>query len=196
MPPSAVALPAPTRLRRIARSLWRPSTLLALALIGGVVALDQWVRAIGGPEVLIERFGVGAPLLCVPVQTLLAAAPVPSELFTVAASSAYGWLAGAAIGVLGWTGGSMIQYGLARKSTSSAAAEAGLARLPAWLRRFPVGHPAFLIIGRWIPMGYHVVNVMSGIRRVPARWHLWCAIVGSVPGAVVWAGVGAGVQLL
>ncbi|HBQ10919.1 MAG TPA: hypothetical protein DEF51_06970 [Myxococcales bacterium] len=90
----------------------------------------------------------------------------------------------------------MIQYGLARKSTSSAAAEAGLARLPAWLRRFPVGHPAFLIIGRWIPMGYHVVNVMSGIRRVPARRHLWCAIVGSVPGAVVWAGVGAGVQLL
>lgn len=180
-------------LRAFAR---RPTPWLVLAFLGCAFAIGEWVRSIGGPEVLVDRCGALAPLAMVAIQAGLAAAPFPSELFALASAAAYGWAIGSVMTWAGWTIGSMIQYALARRGAEDVDLEARVARLPAWIRRFPLDHPAFLVCVRWLPMGFHLANVAAGARGVPARRQLWIAAVGSIPGAVLWAGVGAGVTLL
>ena len=86
----------------------------------------------------------------------------------------------------------MIQYGLARRSVKDVDLDARLERLPAWLRRLPVTHPMFLVAVRWFPLGFHVANLTAGARRVPPLRQLWIAALGSIPGAALWAGIGAG----
>lgn len=186
----------PGRIGALLRALTQPGTWVALAFLAGIFVLQRWLTSIGGPEALPDRYGLWAPLLSVPIQAALSTAPLPSELFTVAAGSAYGWALGTAVGIAGWTCGSMIQYGLARRGSASLDVEGHFERLPRWLQRVPVGQPTFLIVGRWLPMGYHLVNIISGARRVPATRHLWTAAVGSVPGAMLWAAIGAGIELL
>lgn len=179
-----------------ARALLRPGPILVVAFLIGAVILERWVDAIGGPPELIRRYGLAAPAVMVGVQAALAAAPFPSELFALVSAATYGWAIGSVMTWAGWTIGSMIQYGLARRSASDVSLDAAVAKVPAWLRRFPIDHPVFLIVVRWLPMGFHLANVAAGARRVPATRQLWIAAVGSIPGAVMWAGIGAGVSLL
>ncbi len=183
-------------LRRARAVLSRPTPWLVLAFLAGACALYRWVAWIGGPDALVERCGALAPIAMVAVQAALAAAPFPSELFALASAAAYGWALGSVMTWAGWTIGSMIQYALARRGAEDVDLEARVARLPAWIRRFPLDHPAFLVCVRWLPMGFHLANVAAGARGVPARRQLWIAAVGSIPGAVLWAGVGAGARLL
>jgi uncharacterized membrane protein YdjX (TVP38/TMEM64 family) len=168
--------------------------LLVLAFLAGAYFVHRWVESIGGPSALTERCGVGAPLAILGLQSALAAAPFPSELDALASSATYGFTIGALITWAGWTIGSMSQYALARRSAADVSLDEKLARVPAWLKRFPIDHPAFLVCVRWFPMGYHLANVAAGARRVHPWRQLWVAALGSIPGALVWAAIGAGVS--
>lgn len=179
----------------IARRLVRPGPLLILAFLIGAYFVHRWVEAIGGPEQLIARYGVAAPIVSAVLQAILAAAPFPSELFALASAAAYGFWIGTAVTTVGWTAASMIQYALARRGAADANTEAYVARLPAWLRRLPIEHPLFLIAVRWLPMGFHVVNVLAGARGISIPKHLWTAAVGSLPVAAFWCAAGAGVAV-
>lgn len=178
------------------RALLKPGPWLVLAFLAGAIALDRWVETIGGPEAVVGRFGCAAPAAMVAIQAALSAAPFPSELFALVSAAAYGWLGGAVMTWAGWTLGSMIQYGLARRSAADVSLDERVARLPAWIKRFPLTHPVFLVSVRWLPMGFHLANLAAGARRVPAHRQLWIAALGSIPGAALWAGIGAGVSLL
>ncbi len=180
---------------RFLRALLRPGPLSVVAFLAAAYFVHRWVESIGGPAVLSERFGMGAPLAMLGIQSALAAAPFPSELVALASSATYGWAIGALITWAGWTIGSMIQYGLARRSAADVSLDDKLARVPAWLKRFPIDHPFFLVCVRWLPMGYHLANVAAGVRRVHPFRQLWIAALGSIPGAVIWAAIGAGVSL-
>lgn len=176
--------------------LARPGPWLVVLFLVGAVLLERWVGAIGGPDALVARYGWSAPLVMVGIQAALSAAPFPSELFALVSSATYGWAAGSVMTWAGWTMGSMIQYGLARRGAMDLDLESHVARVPAWLRRLPLEHPVFLIVVRWLPMGFHLANAVAGARRLPASRQLWIAALGSIPGAVIWAGIGAGVSLL
>jgi len=175
------------------RALTKPGPWLVVGFLVAAFFLERWVTAIGGPDALVARCGLAAPVAMIGIQAALSAAPFPSELFALVSAATYGWLIGSAMTWAGWTIGSMIQYGLARRGTQDLALEARAAKLPGWLRRLPLTHPAFLVCVRWFPMGFHLANVAAGARRVPVLRQLWIAALGSIPGAVLWAGVGAGV---
>lgn len=183
-------------LSRVGTFFCRPAPWLVVAFLACAVLVHRWVVAIGGPDALIDRYGALAPMIMVAIQAALAAAPFPSELFALASAAAYGWAIGSVMTWAGWTLGSMIQYGLARRSADDAALDARIERLPAWLRRFPIDHPVFLICVRWLPMGFHLANVAAGARRVPVVRQLWIAAIGSIPGAVLWSVIGAGARVL
>jgi uncharacterized membrane protein YdjX (TVP38/TMEM64 family) len=168
--------------------------LLVVAFLVAAFFVHRWVESIGGPSALTERCGVGAPLAMLGLQSALAAAPFPSELVALASSATYGFTIGALITWAGWTIGSMIQYALARRSAADVSLDEKLARVPAWLKRFPIEHPVFLVCVRWLPMGYHLANIAAGARRVHPWRQLWVAALGSIPGALVWAAIGAGVS--
>ncbi|HJL17119.1 MAG TPA: VTT domain-containing protein [Sandaracinaceae bacterium LLY-WYZ-13_1] len=176
--------------------LCRPAFWLVCAFLAAAVALHRWVEGLGGPDALVERFGLGGPFVLTGVLGVTSAGPFPTELFALASAAAYGWAIGALVTWAGWTVGSMIQYGLARRGRIDVSLDAPMARVPAWLRRFPIDHPIFLVVVRWLPMGFHLANVAAGVRRVPVARQLAIAAVGSIPGAVLWAGIGAGVRWL
>lgn len=167
-----------------------PAVLAVLVILVGTAGIVAGVRAAGGPEALALRMGPAAPYLAVPVLALISATPFPSELFVIPLSGIWGFHWGAWMTWLSWLGASFIQYFVARRASRDLALGELDARLPRWLRRFPVSHPVFLICGRWVPWGPHMVNTAAGLARVDLVRYSWCAVAGITPQAVFISAVG------
>ena len=176
--------------RRRGRALASAATIAAVLLAG--YATWRWLEATGGAVALLERFGLMAPLVSIPVHVLLSATPFPSELIGVANGSVYGLWVGTLCSWIGWWCGATLEYGLVRLGARQVEWADAVGHLPRWLRRFPVGHPVFLIVGRQLPFGFHTVNVLAGLAGVSGRRQVVCAAVSNVPYAFFSAAVGAG----
>jgi len=176
--------------RRRGRALASAATITAVLL--AAYATWRWLEATGGAVALLERFGLMAPLVSIPVHVLLSATPFPSELIGVANGSVYGLWVGALCSWIGWWCGAVLEYGLVRLGARHVEWADAVGHLPRWLRRFPVGHPVFLIVGRQLPFGFHTVNVLAGLAGVSGRRQVICAAVSNVPYAFFSAAVGAG----
>ncbi len=182
---------------RVSLPLWR--RLLAsrgLQMIAAVMRLASlfygWIDSIGGPETFRERYGPAAIAALVPVQALIAVSPFPSEVLVAANSALFGFWMGALMGWVGWLLAAFLQYGLVRRTAEDFDLDRLLTRLPSWIRRFPVDHPAFLIGGRYLPMGSHIVNSAAGAFRVPLWRHGWCSAISIVPMALFVSGIANG----
>ncbi len=173
------------------RRALRSPGLRAIALfvgIGGLLAIG--LVEVGGASGLRERLGSPAIAILVPLQAVVAVSPFPSEAVALGISSAYGFWLGALLGWCGWLLAALVQYLIARRTARDFDFDHARTRLPAWLRRFPVSHPAFLIGAHWVPYGPHVKNAAAGAFEVPLGRHLWCAGVGILPVALFVAGLG------
>jgi len=186
--PPVASGPAPRAGRRLS-VLGSGAVLAILAVCAGGAGSVALVHAAGGPDALAARLGPAAPYAAVPVLALISATPFPSELFVIPFSGIFGFHSGAAMTWLAWLGASFIQYFVARRASRDFAVALD-ARLPQWLRRFPVSHPAFLICARWVPWGPHVVNTAAGFGQVDLYRYAWCAAVGIAPQAVFISAVG------
>lgn len=179
--------------RRPHRRPWRWLGLLLSVLVCAVAALCfYWVKSAGSPEEVMARYGLWAPLGALPLHIVVAISPLPSELFVVAEGATFGWLGGTILGWIGWTSASVGEYLLARRTSLDFNLDKHAQRLPTWLRRLPVGHPAFLICVRWMPAGFHIVNILAGTQSVPLGRHTLCAAIGSLPTAALFSAAGAG----
>ncbi len=176
--------------RRRGRALASAATIAAVLL--AAYATWRWLEASGGAVALLERFGPLAPLVSIPIHVLLSATPFPSELIGVANGSVYGLWVGTLCSWIGWWSGAALEYGLVRLGARQVEWADAVGHLPRWLRRFPVGHPVFLIVGRQLPFGFHTVNVLAGLAGVSGRRQVACAAVSNVPYAFFCAAVGAG----
>lgn len=176
------------------RRAGRQALLLLLALgVAGWLA-STWVTGGGGPEEIARRHGYHAALLLVPLQTAisLSLSPVPSDVVVFATSLVYGFWLGTFFGWLGWMAGAVIQYGLVRRAAAEIDPAALRARLPRWLARFPADHPVFLICGRWLPLGPHVVNTSAAVLGVPFGRFALCAAIANAPVAALIAALATG----
>jgi len=144
-----------------------------------------WARSLEGPL---------PALLLVPLQAAvsLSFSPIPSDVVGIAVCVVYGFARGSLLVWLAWMMGAWIEYALVRRIAGRPDEPAARARLPAWIRRLPVAHPAFLICGRWFPLGPHLVNGAAGTARVPVWRFTWTAAVGISPVALLVAAVAAG----
>jgi uncharacterized membrane protein YdjX (TVP38/TMEM64 family) len=176
------------------RGVGRAAALVApLLLLAGSLAA---VVAAGGPQLLRARLGSVGLAGAVLVHALLNLTPagelVPSS---VANGAVFGVVAGAGANWTGWMLASLCQYGAARRLR--ARAPAGLDGLPRWLRRWPVDHLFFQVLGRSLPwLGNHATNLASGCLRVPLPRFLVGAGLGLLGPAFVMAAVGAGLVRL
>lgn len=177
-----------TRLRLSSRG----GTLL---LIGAVLAVAfvswRFIEATGA-EAFLRRLGPLAPLVSIPIHVVLSATPFPSEMVGLANGAVYGLWLGAACSWLGWWCGAILEFALVRRGTRGIEASVGFERLPGWLMRFPVGHPVFLIMGRQIPFGFHLVNVLAGVAEIRSTRFVVCAAISNLPYAWITAAMGAG----
>lgn len=194
----------PTRERGVAtsRPLWKRiaasrfvwmAITVCVAGYGGYV----WVESIGGPLVFRERFGHIAPLVSVPLQAIACISPFPSDLIAIANGTLYGFVLGSLCTWLSWWLAAQVQYLLGWQMRTDMDLASQTSRLPSWLRRFPVGHPVFLIGSRQIPWaGGHVSTLVPGAAGVNYHRYLWCSAVAVVPGSLLYAAIGVGLLSL
>lgn len=165
---------------------------VAFAVVVAVAAL-LWVRSIGGPEVVRERYGLLAPALSLLAHTAVNTTPVGDFLpWALANGTVYGFAEGALLNWLAWLGSALLQFLIARRTAHDFALEERVDGLPRWIRRFPANHPAFLVMARWVPLGAPVANLAAGALGVRLSRLLWCAALGAAPPAIALSALGAG----
>lgn len=165
---------------------------LAAALVGALVI--GWVHLEGGPEGIRARYGVLAPLLWIPMQIVVHVTPLGDFVpWAVLNGSMFGLWLGAFITWLAWMGSASAQYAIGRRTAQDLDWESKVARLPAWLRRLPLGHPVFLIVARAFPLMAGPINLAAGAARVPFSRLLWTTAIGVFPPALFLAAVGLGI---
>jgi uncharacterized membrane protein YdjX (TVP38/TMEM64 family) len=170
-------------------------SVVGLLLLGNIVA--RWIAVIGGPAVIRETWGYSAPLISVPAHILLAITPFPSDIVSIANGAVYGFVPGAVLSWVAWWIAALAEYGLGRRARKDFDLERGLQKMPTWLRRFPIEHPAFLIGGRLLPwLGGHITTFFPGAAGVQFQRYVWCSAVAVIPPSIVMAAVGAGLVRL
>lgn len=164
--------------------------------IGGYL-LMRWVDSIGGPEGVQERFGAAAPFVTGSLQLSLSLTPFPSDVVCIAHGMLYGFWVAAALNWFVWWLAALLEYALGRRARIDFDLERRWNRLPHRLRRFPVEHPAFLILARQVPWaGAHLTTLLPGARGVSFGRIGWCSAIAIIPGALVMAALGAGLLQL
>lgn len=166
--------------------------LLAISFLAWIawVLLDiptvlAWARSLHGPI---------PALVLIPLQTAisLSFSPIPSDVVGIALCAVYGFTRGAFCIWIAWMLGAWIEYALVRRIASRVDEEAARAKLPEWLQNLPVDHPAFLVCGRWFPLGPHLVNSAAGAAGVSIWRYAWTAATGIAVSAIVVAAIATG----
>jgi len=125
--------------------------------------------------------------VAVPVATLIfalvAAAPFSvTDALAIMNGSIFGPLWGTVINAVGIVIAAAIGYWVNRHASHLLDLDAALARLPAWVKRFKVGSPMFLIAVRVIPgFGGTVATASAAAFRVPIWIHILTMSVVAIP---------------
>ncbi len=179
---------------RLVRSLrfWFASAVVLFCL-----AAAYWILQ---NDLLVQArtaLGPFAPLITVPIHIVVSLTPFPSDVITIANGAIYGFVLGASLSWIGWWLAALIAFAIGRLLATEVDFDEQMAKMPDWIRRFPVGHPVFLIFGRQIPWaGGHLTTWLPGALGVPFRRFLWCSAIAVIPGAITLSGVGAGIRWL
>ncbi|MEM6363419.1 MAG: VTT domain-containing protein [Planctomycetota bacterium] len=160
------------------------------------------VLQFGGDDLtaLVDQYGLAAITVTIPIHALIAATPLfPSDVLAIAYGGVFGYATAVLLAWIGWWLGAILEFYLVRSAHALATArakddelQAERRRAPAWLRRIPVAHPLFLILGRQVPWGgAHIVIIPAAIGGVTWRRFLWCSAISIVPGALLLPAIGA-----
>jgi len=165
---------------------------VASVVVGVLVVV--WVHLEGGPEGLRAHYGLLAPAVWIPMQMIVHVTPVGDFVpWSLLNGSMFGLWLGTFATWLSWMGSASAQYAIGRRTASDLGWKFETARLPEWLRRFPLGHPVFLIVARSFPLMAGPINVAAGAARVPFTRVLWCTAIGVFPAALFLAAIGVGI---
>jgi uncharacterized membrane protein YdjX (TVP38/TMEM64 family) len=139
--PRPAGAPSPVR-KFIGIALFALSFALAAAIVVNKPAVDG-ILAAAGP---------GALPLAIVIFALVASAPLSvTDALAVSNGVLFGPWVGAVVNAAGLVLAAILGYIIARRTSRLLDIDAQIARLPAWLKRFRVGSPLFLILVRIIP---------------------------------------------
>ncbi len=128
----------------------------------------------------IRTIGFLAYPLAIAIFTLVASAPFSvTDALAIMNGAIFGPWKGTAVDAVGLVLAALFGYWINRHASRLLDLHEYLQRLPAWVRRFPVGSPAFLLAVRVIPgFGGTVATASAAAFRVPVWVHVWtmCAI--------------------
>lgn len=173
-------------------TLWIIIIVLALGYV-----LATWVNSIGGPEVLQQRYGLLAPVITGSILFVLTPSPFPSDVISVAHGALYGFVFASVLNWLCLWAAAFLEAGLGRRLGADLNVEEELKKLPKFMQKLPVGHPAFLILGRQVPMvGSNITTLLPSVLGVPMRRIVVCSAIGILPSACALAAAGAGLLQL
>lgn len=161
--------------RRIAGlSLLALSFALAALVIRYQPEIESFIRSIGP--------GVAVPIATA-IFAVVASAPFSvTDALAIMNGAIFGPFWGSVINAVGIVIAGGIGYWVNRHATHLLDLDAALARLPAWVKRFRVGSPMFLIAVRVIPgFGGTVATASAAAFRVPVWIHILTMSAVAVP---------------
>ncbi len=191
------ALHAPTRAaRRFLPAIALAAGLIAFFAFGfhRYVSLDALRDHRVTLDALVKAHLFLAGGLFTLVYAVATAISVPGALFlTIAGGLLFGTVLGTALTVLGATAGATILFTAARSTFGSALR----GRAGGWVDRMAEGFRgnafSYLLVLRLVPLvPFFVVNLVPAFLGVPLRTYIIATFIGIIPGAFVYASVGAG----
>jgi len=146
-------------------------------------------------EALFADGGALGPVLFVIAYALLTVALVPGSPLTIAAGALYGIAGGAIVSVIGATAGATAAYAIARHSTRDAVARVRGDRLRAIEDRLRGRGLLALFLLRLLPVvPFNALNYAAGATAIGVRDYLVATGFGIIPGVVLFAALGAGLD--
>ena len=128
----------------------------------------------------IRTIGPFAYPLAIALFALVASAPFSvTDALAIMNGAIFGPVKGTIVDAIGLVLAALLGYWINRHASRVFNLHEYLDRLPAWVKRFPVGSPAFLLAVRVIPgFGGTVATATAATFRVPVWVHVWtmCAI--------------------
>jgi uncharacterized membrane protein YdjX (TVP38/TMEM64 family) len=141
-------------------------------------------------EHLIRSVGPGVALpIAIAVFSLVASAPFSvTDALAIMNGAVFGPFWGSVANAIGIVIAAAIGYWVNRRASNLLDLDAALARLPAWVKRFKIGSPMFLIAVRIIPgFGGTVATASAAAFRVPVWIHIITMSVVAIPVCTVLA---------
>jgi uncharacterized membrane protein YdjX (TVP38/TMEM64 family) len=131
----------------------------------------------------IRSIGPLAYPLAIAVFALVASAPFSvTDALAIMNGAIFGPLHGSIVDTVGLVLAAMIGYWVNQRASALLDLHEYLQRLPPWVKRFPVGSPAFLVAVRIIPgFGGTVATATAATFKVPLWVHVWTMCVIAVP---------------
>jgi uncharacterized membrane protein YdjX (TVP38/TMEM64 family) len=142
---------------------------------------------------VVDSFIKGAGPAAIPISilifALIASAPFSvTDALAISNGVLFGPWLGSAINAAGLVIAAVLSYIIARRTSKLWQLENQLARLPAWIKRFEVGSPVFLILVRAIPgVGGAIATQTAAALRVPIFRHIYTMCAITVPVCTVLA---------
>ena len=135
----------------------------------------------------IRSIGPAAYPLAIAVFALVASAPFSvTDALAIMNGAIFGPIKGSLVDVVGLVLAAMLGYWVNLRASKLLDLQDYLHRLPGWVKRFPVGSPAFLIAVRVIPgFGGTVATATAAAFRVPLWVHVWTMCAIAVPLCIV-----------
>lgn len=169
--PTSLGVPSQRTLRRLAALILLAASFVLAALV---------IRYQPHVEHLIRSLGLSAYPLAIAIFAVVASAPFSvTDALAIMNGAVFGPLKGSLVNAVGLVLAAMLGYWVNRRAAHLLDVEHALQNLPGWVKRFPVGSPAFLLAIRVIPgFGGTLATATAATFRVPVWVHVWtmCAI--------------------
>jgi uncharacterized membrane protein YdjX (TVP38/TMEM64 family) len=156
----------------------------ALALLAASFALAFFViRHQPRVEHEIRTIGTLAYPLAVIVFALVASAPFSvTDALAIMNGAIFGPVNGTLVDAAGLVVAALLGYWINLHASTLFNLQEYLSKVPAWVKRFPVGSPAFLLAVRVIPgFGGTVATATAATFRVPIWIHVWTMCAVAIP---------------
>jgi uncharacterized membrane protein YdjX (TVP38/TMEM64 family) len=149
-------------------------------------------------EHIIRSIGPFAYPIAIAIFAVVAAAPFSiTDALAVMNGAIFGPLWGSVINAIGLVLAALLGYWINRHASHLLDLESAIARLPAWVKRFPVGSPGFLLSVRLIPgFGGTVATASAAAFRVPVWVHVWTMCAIAIPVCTLLAIFGHGLTAM
>ncbi len=186
--------PIPQTLARVVRAplTWQ---LLALVLLG--IATKYWLGSRADAARTIGSTGSLAPLITVALQCVTSMTPVGSSLIPTLNGMLFPVLEAIGLNMASGLITGVVLYYFWRRRERDLHIQKRLNSLPPWTQRFARSDLRSLIIMRMLPWaGANISTFLAGTNQVPLRVHVVSVVVGSLPGSIIYALLGAGIVRL
>jgi uncharacterized membrane protein YdjX (TVP38/TMEM64 family) len=164
-------------------------------LIG--LAIRYWLGPREDAARTIRSMGALAPLITVTLQCVTSMTPVGSSLIPTLNGMLFPVLFAIALNMTSGLITGVILYYFWRHRERDLQLQKRLNSLPRWAQRFTRNDLLSLIVMRMLPWaGANVSTFLAGTTQVPLRVQVVSVLVGSLPGSIIYALLGAGIVAL